>query len=98
MDHLSLPQLEPHGKLLKVKLTKEIEDNATRILGGYLIDVNGIPEITDKVYAIGKTIAFKLGMKQPEQIRTSKRNTNAENRRERTSDKKAATLDSKNMQ
>ena len=37
-------------------------------------------------------------MKQPEQIRTSKRNTNAENRRERTSDKKAATLDSKNMQ
>ena len=39
MDHHSLLQLEPREKLLKVKLTKEIEGSVNRILGRYLVNV-----------------------------------------------------------
>ena len=56
MDHCSLLQLEPREKLPKVNLTRETEGSLNRILGRYLIDVNTIPEITDKVYAMGKAI------------------------------------------
>ena len=59
-----------------MKLTKENEGSANRILGQYLIDVNTIPEITSKVYAMEKAITFKLGMKQPERNRTAKKDTN----------------------
>ena len=83
MEHCSLLQLEPREKLPKVKLTKEIESSANRILDRYLIDVNTIPEITDKVYAMGKAIAFKLGVKQPESNTTKKKDANGGNRRER---------------
>ena len=82
MDHYSLLQLEPREKLLKVKLTKEIEGSANRILGRYLVNVNIISEIADKVYAIGKAIVFKLVMKQPERNRTAKKDVNGENSRE----------------
>ena len=40
MDHCSLLQLKPHEKIYKMRLTKEIEGNANRILGGYLIYVS----------------------------------------------------------
>ena len=62
MDHCSLLQLD---KLPKVKLTKETEGSANRILGKYLTDFMSL-EITDKNYVMGKAIAFNFGMKQPE--------------------------------
>ena len=70
-------------ELPRARLTKEIEGSSIKIFGWYLIDVNTIPEIRDKVYATGKAIAFKLGMKQPEWHRTAKKDANEENRRER---------------
>ena len=45
--------------------------------------MNIIPEITDKVYAMGKAIALKLGMKHPERNGSAKKDANRENRRER---------------
>ena len=75
-DHCSLLQFEPREKLLKMKLTKEIEGSANRVLGRYLIDVSILSENTDKVYAMGKAIAFKLGMKFPKGNGTAKKDTN----------------------
>ena len=83
MDHCSLLRLEPPEKLPKVKLTKEIEGSANRIIAEYLIDVRTIPEITDKVCALGKAITFKLVMKQPERNWAAKKDANEENRQER---------------
>ena len=83
MDHCSLLQLEPREKLPKVKLTKAIEGSVNRVLGQYLIEANTIPEITDNVYAMGKAIAFKLGMKQPERNGTAVKDANGGNRQER---------------
>ena len=60
MDHSSLLQLEPREKLPKVKLTKEIGGSANRDLDQYLIDLNSIPEITDKVYAMEWAKLLKL--------------------------------------
>ena len=83
MEHCSLLQLEPREKLPKVKLTKEIKSSANRIPDRYLNDVKTIPEITVKVYAMGKAIAFKFGVKQTESNTTKKKDANGGNRRER---------------
>ena len=72
MNHSSLLQLEPREKLPKVKLTKEIGGSANIVFGRYLIDLNTIPEITDRVYVMGKAIEVKLGMKVPERNETAK--------------------------
>ena len=66
IDHCSLLLLEPRKKLPNLKLTKKVEGSANRGLDRYLVEVNTIPEITDKVYVIGKASTFELGMKQPE--------------------------------
>ena len=81
MDYCSLLQLEPSEKPPKVN--KEIEGSANRILGRYLIDVNTILEIINKVFTMGKAIATKLGMKQPERNGTAKSDVNGGSRRER---------------
>ena len=49
VDHCFLLLLEPLEKLPKVKLTKEIEGSAHKTFGGYLTDVNTIPETRDEV-------------------------------------------------
>ena len=64
-------------------MNKEIEGSANRILGRYLIDVNTILEITNKVFTMGKAIGTKLGMKQPERNETAKSDVNGGSRRER---------------
>ena len=74
-------------------MTKENEGSANRILDQYLIDVNTIPEITSKVYAMEKTITFKLGMKQPERNRTAKKMLMKE-----VYNEKAVSMDSKDEQ
>ena len=45
--------------------------------------MNTIPEITEKVYEMGKAIAFKSGIKQPKPNETAKKDANRGNRRER---------------
>ena len=64
-------------------MTKKIEGSSNWVLGRYLSGVNIIPEITDKVYAMGKAIALKLGMKHPERNGSAKKDANRGNRRER---------------
>ena len=83
MDHCFLLQLEPHEKLPKVKLSKAIEGSVNRVLSQYLIEANTITDITDNVYAMGKAIAFKLGMKQAERNGTAMKDANRGNRQER---------------
>ena len=45
-------------------MTPDIEESANRILDEYLHEEENIPEITDKVYAMGKAIAIKSGIVQ----------------------------------
>ena len=55
-------EMHPREKLLKVKLTPDTEESANKILDEYLHCDENIPEITDKVFAMGKTIAIKSGI------------------------------------
>ena len=57
-------ELHSREKLPKLKLTPNIEESANRILDKYLYGNENIPEITGKVYAMGKTIAIKPRMVQ----------------------------------
>ena len=54
-------EMHPREKLLKVKLTPDTEESANKILDEYLHGDENIPKITDKVFAMGKTIAIKSG-------------------------------------
>ena len=56
--------LHSREKLPKLKLTRDIEESAIRILDEYLHGHDNIPEITDKVYAMEKSIAIKSGILQ----------------------------------
>ena len=56
--------MEPRDKLPKVTLTDQLKISANKLLAIYLINVDTIPEITDKVYAMGKAIGDKLGASQ----------------------------------
>ena len=58
LTHLSLLQIEPGEKLPKARFDNQLKD---RILDIYLTEADTIPEICDKVYAMGKAIGFKLG-------------------------------------
>ena len=64
LEHCTMLAMHTREKLPKLKLTPDIEDSANRILGDYLHGEENIPEITDKVYAMGKGIAIKSGIVQ----------------------------------
>ena len=53
--------MEPRGKLRKTKVPIELQEKADSTLGHYLRSVDTIPEITDKVYAMGKAVEIKMG-------------------------------------
>ena len=76
MEHCTTLELHPRKKLPKLKLTHDIEQSANRKLDEYLHGDKNIPEITDKVYAMGKAIAIKSGILQ-------KQTPSKGNRRER---------------
>ena len=78
----TLTEMEPRNKLHKLKLSKEIEESANRILYSYLSEEDNIPEVTDKVYAMGKAIENKMGVGFKRNETFKKRPTNG-NRRER---------------
>ena len=58
LEHCTMLEMHQREKLPKFKLTSDTEVNANRILHEYLLGDTNIPEITDKVYAIGKAIAI----------------------------------------
>ena len=45
-------------------MPKELQESADRILDQYLHGVDTIPEITDKVYEVGRAIERKMGIAQ----------------------------------
>ena len=51
-------------KLAKLRLIPDTEESANKILDEYLHEDENIPEITNKVYAIGKVIAINSGKVQ----------------------------------
>ena len=54
LEHCTMLVIHSTGKLPKLKLTPDIEESANRILDEYLHGDENIPEIRDKVYAMGK--------------------------------------------
>ena len=83
MNHSTMINLEPRDKLPKVTLTDELKTSANKILSIYLLNTDSIPEITDKVYAMGRAVSFKLGVGQREQNGDRKQKPKEGNRRER---------------
>ena len=49
MNHSTIINLEPRGKLPKVTLTDELKTSANKLLSIYLLNTDSIPELTDKV-------------------------------------------------
>ena len=75
--------MEPREKLPKVKLDAETHERANKILNLYLPNVDTIFEITDMVYAMGKAVAYTLGVKPKEKNQTKAKKAEGGNRRER---------------
>ena len=70
-----------HGakrKTAKVKLDAETHERANKILNLYLPNVDTIFEITDMVYAMGKAVAYTLGVKLKEKTREEPKKQRAE--------------------
>ena len=61
LNHSSMIQIVPREKLPKVKVENHLMDNANKVLSLYLTGTETIPEISDIVYAMGRTIGEKLG-------------------------------------
>ena len=61
LNRSSLLQIEPRKKLSKVKFDNQLMESANRVLDIYLKEVGTIPEICDKVNAMGRATGFKLG-------------------------------------
>ena len=61
-----------------------MKESPNRVLDTYLKEVDTIPEICDKVYAMGRATGFKLGkLVEGDQGDRKKKNANGGNRRER---------------
>ena len=66
-----------------MKLDNQLKESAKQILSVYLKEVDTIPEIRDKVYAMGRAIGIKLGkLVEVNHGNRKKRLTNGDNRRE----------------
>ena len=82
--HLSLLQMEPREQLPKGRFKNQLKESANLILDIYLEEVDTIPEMCDKVYAMGRAIGFKLGkLVEGVQGDRKKKSTNGGNRRKR---------------
>ena len=62
LTHSLLLQIDLIEKVPKAKFDNQLRESANRVLDTYLKEVDTIPEICDKVYAIGRAIS--LGKKQ----------------------------------
>ena len=83
LNHSTALHMEPREKLPKVKLDAETHERANKILNLYLPNVDTIFEITDMVYAIGKAVAYTLGVKPKEKNQRRAKKAEGGNRRER---------------
>ena len=76
--------MEPREKLPKARINNQLKENANRILDIYLKEVDTIPKICDKVYAMGGAIGFKLGkLVVSDQGDRKKKSANGGNKQER---------------
>ena len=57
-------EMDPSKQLPKLKITSDIGESANKILDEDLHGNEVIPEITDKVYAMGNATAIKSGIEQ----------------------------------
>ena len=62
LGQCTMSEMHPREKLPQLKLTPDIEENAIRVLDEYLHGDENVPEITDKVYTVGKASAIKSGI------------------------------------
>ena len=76
-------EIETRPKLTKIDLTVQLQKSANRILELHLKRVNTIPVITDQVYAMGRAIECKMGVKREKGINCQSKKPNGGNRRER---------------
>ena len=60
MTHSTMLEMKPRMKLPKVKLDNQTCHSGNKTLALYLREVNTIPEICNKVYAMGRAIASKM--------------------------------------
>ena len=76
-------EIEPREKLSKLKMPTELQESADRILDQHMHEVDTIPEITDKVYTMGRATERKKGIAQKEKKDKVKRKLTNGNRREK---------------
>ena len=81
MNHSMMTEMEPRERLRKTKVPIELQKKADSILGHYLRGVDTIPEITDKVYAMGKAVEIKMGLPQNVSRRNGRQKPSNGNRR-----------------
>ena len=73
-------EMHPRERPPKAKLTLDIEESGNRILDEYLHGDENVPEITDTVSAMGKSITIKSGMVQKKANYQRKNKPSNENR------------------
>ena len=80
--------MEPREKLPKARINNQLKESANGTLDIYLKEVDNIPEICDKVYAMSIAIGLKLGkLLEDDQGDRKKKSANGGNRRGRKSKK-----------
>ena len=82
LKHSTMFEIEPREKLSKLKMPTGLQESADRILDQYLPGVDTIPEITDKVYAMGRAVERKMGIAQKGRKDKVKQKSTNGNRRE----------------
>ena len=91
--HSLLLQIEPREKLRKARFDNHVKESANQILDIYLKEVDTIPEICDKVYAMGTAIGFKLGkLLESDSSERKKKSANGGNRGEQKLEKQIKEL------
>ena len=82
LNHSTALHMEPREKLPKVKLDAETHERANKILNLYLPNADTIPKITDIVYAMGKAVAYTMGVKLKEKNQRGASKAEGGNRRQ----------------
>lgn len=83
--------MEPWVKSVKITLSSELQKSAYKLLPINLKNAGTFPEITDKVHAMGKVFAYKLGVGQQEEKKQP------EAKRQRNSKEKQWTVQKKEL-
>ena len=87
LTHSSLLQIESRAKLSKARFDNQLKESEDRLLHIYLKDVETIPEICAKVYAMGRAIGLEIIKELRVLIEKDTTNYNLRNAREQWLDK-----------